>query len=138
MTAQTVPSIPLRFAARVVDGVVLGLGGWALGRVLGFGFGWLALTAGIVFVYFVASDAVFRATIGKAIFGLRVHGANGERPSLKEACLRESFVVLGALPFVGPLLALIAWVTIMVSIRKHPVGQGWHDRLAGGTRITRR
>jgi uncharacterized RDD family membrane protein YckC len=125
------PSMGLRLLGRIIDYVILAAAGYGLGRVLGFGFAWLALTSAIVFVYFVVGDVLFGTTIGKAVFKIRVLGAAGERPSVKEAFLREWFVLLGAVPFVGPLLALIAWTAMAITIAKSPLAQGWHDRLAG-------
>jgi len=45
--------------------------------------------------------------------------------------------VLGAIPFAGPVLALAAWIWIIITIRASPSGQGKHDTLAGGTRVVR-
>ena len=42
---------------------------------------------------------------------------------------------LGAVPFAGPILALAAWIWIVLAIRSSPLGQGPHDHLAGGTRV---
>ena len=69
---------------------------------------------------------------------MRVQGSSGHQPSLGAALARESFVLLGAIPFVGPLLALAAWPTLCLTIRASPLGQGWHDRWAGGTRVVDR
>ena len=46
-------------------------------------------------------------------------------------------MVLGAIPFAGPLLALAAWTNIIMTIRSSPLRVGTHDRLAGGTRVIR-
>jgi uncharacterized RDD family membrane protein YckC len=69
------------------------------------------------------------------VAGLRVLGPDGGRPTLRQALIRESFTVLGAIPFAGPLLALAAWIWIAATIRSSPTGQGKHDTLAGGTRV---
>ncbi|HEX7666761.1 MAG TPA: RDD family protein [Polyangiaceae bacterium] len=135
--ASAPPSLGARFGARVVDYVLLGMLGGGLGRVSGFGFGWLAGTALGVYAYFVVGDAFFGKTVGKALVGLRVVDERGEKPSLVAAAKRELFVIFGAVPFVGPLLALAAWIGIVVTARKSAVGEGWHDRIAGGTRVTR-
>jgi uncharacterized RDD family membrane protein YckC len=138
MSPAAAGSIPMRLAARVIDTLVLGLIGWALGRQIGFGYDWLLGTAGLVIVYFAAADVIAGATPGKAAVGLRVLGAAGGKPTPKEALAREWFVLLGAIPFAGPLLALAAWIWMSLTIRSSPLGQGWHDRLAGGTRVVRR
>jgi uncharacterized RDD family membrane protein YckC len=68
---------------------------------------------------------------------LRVTGMAGNKPSMKQALIRECFTLLGAIPFAGPLLSLAAWLWIVVSMRSSPLRQGVHDRLAG-TRVVRR
>jgi uncharacterized RDD family membrane protein YckC len=132
------PSISRRITARLIDYLVVAAASGGLGAALGFGFIWLLFTALLVLAYFVVGDAWSGTTIGKAALGLRVEGASGRRPSFVAALTRESFVLLGAVPFVGPFLALVAWVALFVTIRSSPQGQGWHDRWAGGTRVVRK
>jgi len=129
--------VPIRLVARVIDAAVLTAFGLALGRQVGFGFDWLIATAAIVLAYFVLADALAGATLGQALLRLRVIGQRGTKPSLKEAAVRESFVLLGAVPFAGPFLALAAWLWIVVTIRSSPMREGVHDRWAG-TRVIRR
>jgi uncharacterized RDD family membrane protein YckC len=97
----------------------------------------LFLGASVVLAYFVAFDVLDGATPGKRALGLRVIGPGGGHPSVTQAVIRESFTVLGAIPFVGPFLALGAWIWIAVTIRSSPLRQGKHDLLAGGTRVIR-
>ena len=127
--------LPARLVARAIDGLLLICVGGALGRQIGFGYDWLITTALIVILYFTIADVVAGATVGKALLRLRVLGPDGRRPSLKQALIRESFILLGAIPFVGPLLALISWVWIVLTIRSSSLRQGKHDMLAGGTQI---
>jgi uncharacterized RDD family membrane protein YckC len=127
-----------RLAARAIDVLVLLLGEIGLGRVMGFGFDWLAVGTVIVLAYFAGLDALFGATLGKAALGLRVVGPDGRPPTLRQALIRESFTVLGSIPFIGGLVAIAAWVSISRSIRAHELRQGRHDLLAGGTRVVRR
>jgi uncharacterized RDD family membrane protein YckC len=129
--------LPARVAARAIDVLVLAAIDAGLGRLIGFGFDWLIIGAALVFAYFALLDTMVGATLGKLALGLRVIGPNGSRPTLRQALIREAFVVIGAIPFVGPLLALAAWVIIIVTIRSSPLRQGKHDRLAGGTRVIR-
>ena len=126
-------SIGLRAAARGIDVLVVTAGVLALGAGMGFGFDWLVIGAALILGYFVVLD-VFAATLGKLALGLRVVGPDGGRPTLVQALAREAFVLVGAVPFVGPLLALAAWIWIAVGLRA--TGQGFHDRL-GGTRVVR-
>jgi uncharacterized RDD family membrane protein YckC len=140
--SQTIDSLapgelPARVTARAIDVLLLvGIGG-ALGRQIGFGFDWLITTAVIVILYFVVADAATGTTAGKAVLRLRVIGPDRRRPTLKQAFIRESFILLGAIPFVGPLLALTSWVWILLTIRSSKLRQGKHDVLAGGTRVIR-
>lgn len=138
LVRSAVPTVSVRIAARAIDSLVLAAVGWALGLAIGFGFGWLVALAPLVLAYFVLGDALGGATPGKALLGLSVVDARGQRPSPRAALAREWFVLLGAVPFVGPLLALAAWIALFRTIRRSPEGQGWHDRLAGGTRVVAR
>jgi uncharacterized RDD family membrane protein YckC len=132
-----VPTLGSRFAARGVDAAILIAFDVGLGQFIGFGFDWLGLAALAVLIYFAGCDAAFGATPGKRLLGLKVLGPGGGRPTVGQATVRESFTLLGAVPFAGPILALIAWGWIVVTIRSHPLGQGRHDILAGGTRLVR-
>lgn len=131
------PSAAARVATRMIDAALLAALDVGLGQVMGFGYDWLASSALVVLVYFAGLDVLFGATIGKGLLGLRVAGPGGARPTPREAVLREAFTVLGAVPFAGPLLALAAWIWIVLAIRSSPLGQGPHDHLAGGTRVVR-
>ena len=120
----------------MIDVLVLGAIDGALGMLIGFGFDWLLLSAVIVLAYFSVLDVLAGATLGKMVLGLRVIGSDGGRPSMRRALTREAFTVLGAIPFVGPFLAVAAWAWIIVTIRSNPLRQGQHDLLAG-TRVVR-
>src|SRR5215472_3085774 len=96
-TSRISAAVPVRLAARAIDALILAVIGVGLGKLVGFGFDWLIVAAAIVIAYFVASDVFAGATIGKALLSLRV-----------TAFARESFILLGAIPFAGPLLALAA------------------------------
>ena len=127
--------VPVRIGARLIDALLLGIVGATLGKLIGFGFDWLSATAAIVILYFVLMDVVFGATVGKLVLGLHVIGPQGGRPTVRESLTREAFMVVGAVPFVGPLLALGAWIWIILTIRSSALRQGKHDMLAGGTRV---
>ena len=134
----TLAGIPARAAARAIDFLILvGING-AIGKQIGFGFDWLIIAAAIVITYFVALDVVAGTTVGKAVFSLRVTDASGSKLSPKQALIRECFILLGAIPYAGPLLALAAWTCIVLTVRSSPLRQGKHDQLAGGTRVIRR
>lgn len=129
--------LPIRLAARVVDAAVATALNVGLGFVMGFGFDWVIVGAAMTLMYFALCDALLGATLGKLALGLRVIGRDGARPSLKQALIRESFTVIGAIPFVGPLLLVAAFIWIARTIRLNPSRQGKHDMLAGGTRVVR-
>ncbi|HEX6236426.1 MAG TPA: RDD family protein [Acidimicrobiales bacterium] len=133
--SRTPADLGPRFGARVIDAVILVILGALLGLLLGFGTAWLVVHAVVVFGYFVLLDAYRGTTPGKQIVGLRVTGPEGGSPSVGQAAAREAFTLLGAIPFAGPVLALIAWIVIALTIRSSPTRQGKHDELAGGTLV---
>lgn len=124
-----------RTGARLIDAALLAAGGTALGLVLDFGSAWLVLQAVVVFAYFVLLDSAWGTTVGKRVLGLAVRGPGGGKPTVGQAAVREAFVLLGAVPYAGPVLALLAWIVILVTVNASPTGQGKHDELAGGTRV---
>ncbi|XXX72832.1 RDD family protein [Sorangium sp. So ce134] len=126
-----------RIAARGIDALVLAALDVGLGQLVGFGFGWVFLGSALVLAYFTLLDAAVGATPGKLALGLRVLGPDGGRPSLKQALIREAFTIVGAIPFIGPLLALAVWTKLALTIRSSPLRQGKHDLLAGGTQVIR-
>jgi uncharacterized RDD family membrane protein YckC len=134
---MTPAEIPARLAARVIDTLILGAIAGALGLRIGFRYDWLLVSAAMVILYFGFCDAFAGATLGKFALGLRVIGPDGKRPTVMQSLMRESFTLLGAIPFAGPILALGAWIWIFVTIRSSPLRQGKHDLIAGGTRVVR-
>jgi uncharacterized RDD family membrane protein YckC len=137
--AQPIPAdLGVRIAARAIDVVVVAGIDVALGSVMGYGFDWLLAGTVAVLAYFTLSDALAGATLGKLALGLRVTNAEGGRPTLKQSLVRESFIVVGSIPIVGPLLALGTWIVLARSIRSNALRQGKHDLWAGGTRVVRR
>lgn len=136
--SQTSGSIPSRLAARLIDALALALAAAAMGSFIGFGFGWLLTSASLVVLYFVMMDVLCGATLGKFVMRLRVIGPTGLPPTLRQALTREAFTVVGAVPYVGRLLAIGVWAWILLSVRSSTRGQGKHDLLAGGTQVVRR
>lgn len=134
---QKAADVSVRIPSRLIDALILGAVVGTLGKVIGFGFVWLAAGTGIVLLYFVLMDVCCGATVGKFALGLRVTGPSGGRPTLRQSLIREAFTVLGAIPFIGPFLALGAWIWIILTVRSSPRRQGKHDMLAGGTRVIR-
>lgn len=140
MSAQPAALVPgdlqSRVVARTIDVLVLMLVDILLGRVIGFGWHWLATGSTVVILYFALFDALAGATPGKMRMGLRVQSMRGGRPTLTQSLLREAFTLLGAVPFIGPILAIAAWVWIIKTIQADPQGRGMHDAMAG-TRVVR-
>ena len=60
--------------------------------------------------------------------GLRVVGEDGKWPSLTQSLKREAFTAVGAIPFVGPLIAVGLWLWFLVGcllVTFVPVLFGW-------------
>jgi uncharacterized RDD family membrane protein YckC len=128
-------SLLVRFAARIVDSLVVAVVGVLLGVAMEFSPLWLVIQAFWVYAYFVLFDVGAGTTPGKRLFGLKLLGPQGGRPTLAQAAAREAFTLVGAVPFAGPVLFLAAWITIAFTINSSPTGQGIHDRVGGGTRV---
>ena len=92
----------------------------------------------LMFGYFVLLEVTQGATLGKRLLGLTVHGPRGApRPDATQSAIRNSFTLLAVVPYLGPLLAFIAYVVIAVTISGSPTKQGKHDELAGGTQVVK-
>jgi uncharacterized RDD family membrane protein YckC len=124
-----------RLIARIIDALVLGVIGTLFGSALDFSFVWLTLQSVLVFAYFVVLDVTWGTTVGKRLLGLQVIGPAGGHPSVRQAAIREAFTLLGAVPYAGPVLALVAWIVIGATINSSPTGRGKHDELAGQTQV---
>ena len=90
----------------------------------------------VAFALRTVSESASGRSPGKALLGLRVVTATGGRPSRTSAAWRSSWLLVGlvgALPLLGPLLALVVVPVVLtgvaVSVATDPHGQGWHDRL---------
>lgn len=131
---MTVPSLTRRIVARGLDIGVCAVLDAGLGWLIGFGYGWLAAGSALVLAYFAGSVALTGTTVGKRLIGMKVVGDGSAMPSLPAAVRREAFIVAGAIPFVGPIVALTLWVWFAWTIRNDSDGRGPHDRFAG-TRV---
>jgi uncharacterized RDD family membrane protein YckC len=140
-------SLGLRFAARLIDHVIIGVVALILAIVLNlifhyWGGGLIAVINGAIgalltFVYFVAMETSRGATIGKKLLGLSVHGADGAvRPTVQQSATRNAWTLFSIIPFmIGTFLALVSVIAIAVTINNSPTKQGIHDKLAGGTQV---
>ncbi|HEX5143964.1 MAG TPA: RDD family protein [Mycobacterium sp.] len=134
-------TLGVRFGARVIDGIIVGVISFLLAMIFGSESNILVtgLFSGVLmFAYFVAMEVTQGWTFGKKLLGLSVRGANGTpKPDLKESAIRNSFTLLPIVPYIGGLLAFIAYVVIAVTINGSPTKQGKHDQLAGGTQVVK-
>lgn len=129
-----------RFFARLIDGILINIVVFVLSVFLfDRDYWWLVtgLFSGVLmFGYFVLLEVTQGATLGKRLLGLTVHGPGGaSRPDATQSAIRNSFTLLAVVPYLGPLLAFIAYVVIAVTISASPCKQGKHDELAGGTQV---
>jgi uncharacterized RDD family membrane protein YckC len=114
-----------------VDGLILTVVNVTIGLILGFGLGWMVLSAILGYAYFVGFDVALGATPAKKIFKMRIVGPDGGQPQIDSVAKRELFLLLNIIPFLGPLLLLAAYIAIAVTISSDPQDQGIHDRFAG-------
>jgi uncharacterized RDD family membrane protein YckC len=128
-----------RFIARLIDGVVVNIVVFVLSMFVLRDYGLLVtgLFSGVLmFGYFVLFEVTQGASPGKRLLGLRVLGPGGRlKPDLSQSAIRNSFTLLAVVPYVGALLAFIAYIVIAVTINASPCKQGRHDDLAGGTQV---
>ncbi|MFN3219936.1 MAG: RDD family protein [Acidimicrobiales bacterium] len=124
-----------RGIARILDQTLIAVIAVAVGAATDFGVLLAAAAMLGTFVYFVAAVLV-GGSVGKRLLGLAIAPAEPEPPDLMSAALRESFVLLNAIPVLGQVLAIVAWITIAEGIGSDADGRAWHDRL-GRTVVTR-
>jgi uncharacterized RDD family membrane protein YckC len=130
-----------RFGARLIDGVLVTIVAFVLAAI----FDWASnvavtgLFSGVLtFIYFVAFEVSTGWTPGKKLLGLSVHGpAGAAQPTVNQSAIRNSFTLIAIVPWIGPLLALIAYIVIAFTISQSPSKQGKHDELAGGTQVVK-
>jgi uncharacterized RDD family membrane protein YckC len=141
--AQTHPGQLLpRFFARVIDGLIVE----ALAFFGAFSIGSLSdimvtgLFSGLgMYLYFVLFEVLAGATPGKMLLGMRVQGPHGlPKPTLGQSAIRNLFTLITVIPYIGGLLAFIAYIYIAITIKDSPCKQGRHDELAGGTQVVKR
>lgn len=64
-----------------------------------------------------------------------MRGPDGGTITLQQSAIRNAFMLLTIIPFLGGLLAFIAYIVIAVTINSSPTKQGKHDEFAGGTQV---
>jgi uncharacterized RDD family membrane protein YckC len=102
------------------------------------------LVATIYWGYFAVLESRTGWTVGKMLVGVQVRGPAGARPTVRAALTRNAFTaagLLGLIPVVGGVLTGVAFLAgvsaIAVTIVRSETRQGWHDVLAGGTRVVK-
>jgi uncharacterized RDD family membrane protein YckC len=133
----------VRFFARLIDGILVNIVAFVLSIFLFDRDYWFLVTglfSGVLmFGYFVLFEVSQGSTPGKKLLGLTVHGPGGApKPNVTQSAIRNSFTLLAVVPYVGELLAFLAYVIIAVTISGSPTKQGKHDELAGGTQVVKR
>ncbi|QEN14445.1 RDD family protein [Mycolicibacterium sp. ELW1] len=131
----------IRFAARLIDGIIVGIVSFVLALLFDATSNILVtgLFSGVLtFAYFVVFEVTQGWTPAKKILGLSVHGPGGApKPNAQQSAIRNSFTLLSVIPYIGGLLAVIAYIVIAVTINGSPTKQGKHDELAGGTQVVK-
>jgi uncharacterized RDD family membrane protein YckC len=131
----------LRFAARLIDGIIVNIVAFGIAIAIGsLNNYWVTgLFSGLLmFIYFLAFEGTQGWTPGKKLLGLSVRGPGGAaKPDLQQAAIRNVWTLLNIVPFIGGLLTLIAVIVIAVTINGSPTKQGKHDELAGGTQVVK-
>lgn len=131
-----------RFFARLIDGVLINVVAFVLSLfVFEDDYPWLVtglFSGALMFGYFVLFEVTHGTSLGKRVLGLRVHGPGGApKPNFTQSAMRNSFTLLSVIPYLGTLLAIIAYIVIAVTISGSPTKQGKHDELAGGTQVVK-
>ena len=129
----------LRFAARLIDGIIVNIVAFGIAMAIGSltNYWVTGLFSGLLtFLYFLAFEGTQGWTPGKKLLGLSVRGPGGAaKPDLQQAAIRNVWTLLNIVPFIGGLLTLVAVIVIAVTINSSPTKQGKHDELAGGTQV---
>jgi uncharacterized RDD family membrane protein YckC len=131
----------LRFAARLIDGIIVNVVAFGIALAIGSltNYWVTGLFSGLLmFLYFLAFESTQGWTPGKKLLGLTVHGPGGApKPDVQQAAIRNVWTLLNIIPFIGGLLTLVAVIVIAVTINSSPTKQGKHDELAGGTQVVK-
>jgi uncharacterized RDD family membrane protein YckC len=135
-------SAGIRFVARIIDGLVIGIPIFVVLAILGLAptdagsqliYG---LISSAVYVgYFVVMESSSGATIGKKALSLRTLGPDGGNPTQEQAFKRNAWILLGVIPLVGGFATFVIAIWIAVTIGN--TGRGPHDAWGGGTMVVR-
>jgi len=114
----------IRFGAALIDGVIVSiitgvLFGLTLTHWSPFPMFW---SLPLLLLYYWLFTGLRGQTLGKMAFGIKVVNAQGDRPGLGVAALRE---------VLGKLISTIALYLGFLWIAFDDNKQGWHDKIAG-------
>lgn len=135
---RTGASIGIRFGARVIDAIILGIAGLVLGFVLPLDSLFLSGLVGAIIGmgYYVGMETSSGATVGKQVLNLKVVGASGGNPTPEESFKRNIFGAFGIVPFIGGIASFVAAIAVAITVSSSPENRGWHDEF-GGTTVLR-
>lgn len=135
----------IRFAARFIDGLIVGIPMAIILEIIGLGGGGFESDAGafvggvissLVYVgYFTFLESGRGQTLAKQVLNIRVVGPQGGLPTQDQAFKRNAWLLLGIIPILGGLATFVIAIVIAVAINSSPEGKGTHDEWAGGTRV---
>lgn len=150
-----------RFLARLIDGILLAfvqfviIGGVLVGAIVASGASDLVVWVGgaiatlvslaVTLAYYVYFETSSGQTLGKLALKLKVTGPGGAKVTTEQSLRRNGFYFLnliGLVPIIGGLIGglatLAAVIYIAVTINGDvPLRQGWHDKFAGETYVTK-
>jgi uncharacterized RDD family membrane protein YckC len=93
--------------------------------------GWGPLLVAVIFWLAVSlPQSALGATPGKALFGLRVQWTEGGGLPLRLSLIRNSWMLVGALPAIGEALEIMLGIVLLLSMVRGVGGRGLHDRLS--------
>jgi uncharacterized RDD family membrane protein YckC len=137
----------IRFAARLIDGVVVAIPSWLISFVLlmaiGSGSGLITrfllpiLVSVLGVLYYIGLETQLGATLGKKALGLRVIGPDGNNLDAASSLKRNLFLLTGIVPCIGSIASLVLVIRIAMTISSDPNHQGWHDKFAGGAVVVK-
>jgi len=129
----------IRFGARIIDGLIVGIVGGIIVYAIGMSSNIMVtglFTGVLSFAYYVTFEITQGWTPAKKMLGLSVHGPGGAaKPTFQQSAIRNSWTLFPIVPYIGGLLGVVAIVIIAVTINSSPTKQGKHDELAGGTQV---
>lgn len=140
------PGLGVRFGARIIDAIIVGVVGAILAALFGTGGAFDAVgntvTTLLLFAYFVALEGTSGQTLGKRLLRLRVERGDGSPMDPAAAARRNWWQLLGLLafvPFLGILaslasLAIVIWIAVTIS--RGADNRGVHDEW-GQTQVVR-